>query len=164
MTLLDTIKAIEAVAGEQPNIGTIARNDVFTLNTIPDIRYGVFAWTQGQHSADLDGDLRRYAFTLFYVDRLTESAANREEVQSVGVETLVNILDQLADAGIYAEDGYTFTTFNQRFADECAGVFCSVTFDVAADAVCPVYYDGGLGDFNYDFNGDFYVRKTIKRI
>ena len=163
MTLLETIRQIERVAAGQPAVNMIVRNDIFRLNSFSDARYGVFAWTQGQHSGNPDEALQSFAFTFFYVDRLTEDKGNEVEIQSVGIDTLGNILRQLADSGMIVGDA-TFTTFNQRFADECAGVFCSVTFDVAADAVCPVEYEGGLGDFNYDFNGDFYVRKTIKRI
>ena len=136
MTLLQTVQAIEAAAMAQPSVAMIVPNDVFRLNATPDARYGVFAWTQRQHTADLEGDFTRFAFALFYVDRLTADRANELEIQSVGIQTLEAVLRELQDRGIFPEDGYTFDTFNQRFEDECAGVWCSVTFDVPVSPLC----------------------------
>ena len=49
MKLLDVIRIMEVAAGTQPAVNMIVRNDIFRLNTYADARYGVFAWTQGQH-------------------------------------------------------------------------------------------------------------------
>lgn len=135
MTLFQTIRGIEAVALSQPTIKTIVQNDVFRLNAIPNVKYGVFAWTQGQHTIGVD--LNTYAFTFFYVDRLTEDKGNEIEVQSVGVQTLGNILRTLEAQGVFPVTGWTAQTFNQRFLDECAGVFASVRFEVPAGDICP---------------------------
>lgn len=135
MNLYQTIQAIEATASRQPNIRTIVRNDVFRLNAVPDVRYGVFAWLQNEHTTDADSQLITWNFTFFYVDRLTEDKGNEVQIQSVGIETLENILQSLADRGIYP-DTYSFRTFNQRFADECAGVFCNVQLQTSKDNLC----------------------------
>ena len=164
MTLLDTIHAIEAVAASQPSVRTIVRNDVFKLNACPDVRYGAFAWTQGQHTGEAEGDLRTFAFSLFYVDRLTEGESNREEVQSEAVDVLGNIIAALAEYGVETDGPYSVTTFNQRFSDLCAGAFVTVAFTVPATLTCPVDYPGALGDFNNDFNPDFFIRRPTKRI
>lgn len=158
MTLLDTIRAIESAAARQPAVNTIVRSDVFKLNAVPDIRYGAFAWTQRQHRGAVENDWRHLSFALFYVDRLTSDQSNREEVQSVAVEVLTNIIAAMEEAGVEAESEYTVDTFNQRFADECAGAFAVVTFAVPATTLCPVDYFGPLGDFNEDFNADFLLR------
>ena len=157
MNLLQTIHAVEAVASNQPTIRTIVQNDVYRLNALPGVRYGVFAWLQGEHRTEPDASLMNYAFTFFYVDRLTFDKGNEVEVQSVGIETLENILLTLEKAGIVAGE-HTFRTFNERFADECAGVFCSVTLEVPKDGVCP--FDFGQ-DYNGDFNRDFSVNDDI---
>lgn len=145
MNLYQTIQAIEATASRQPNIRTIVRNDVFRLNAQPGVRYGVFAWLQNEHTTDADSQLITYNFTLFYVDRLTEDKGNEVQIQSVGIETLENILQSLADRGIYP-DTYSFRTFNQRFADECAGVFCNVLLQTSKDGLCgtPWQLDNGV--------------------
>lgn len=152
MTLIETVRLIERVAAGQPAVNMIVRNDIFRLNSFSDARYGVFAWTQGRHSGSVDGALQTFSFTFFYVDRLTEDKGNELEVQSVGIDTLGNVLHLLADAGVIVED-FTVTTFNQRFLDECAGAFCSVSLQVPADGPC----GEGFGDFNDDFNEDFLI-------
>ena len=83
MTLAETIKMIEVVASKQPSVNMIVRNDVFRLNEKADARYGVFAWTQGQHSTRVDGNSIDYAFNFFYIDRLKNDRSNQLEIQSV---------------------------------------------------------------------------------
>ena len=136
MTLVEVIKAIEYVAIRQPSINMIVRNDVFRINEKPDARYAIFAWTQGQHNTSVDSDYINYTFTFFYVDRLKNDRTNQIEVQSVGVQTLDNIIRALDEAGVYSELNYTFQVFNQRFLDECAGVFCNVTLSVPIASLC----------------------------
>lgn len=153
MTLVELIKTMEVVASHQPSVNMVVENDIFRLNAKSDARYGVFAFTQGQHTASVGSSLITYAFTLFYVDRLTNDRSNQIEIQSVGIQTLDNIIRRLDDIGISADTGYTFQVFNQRFLDECAGVFCNVSLTVPAGSLCPESF----GDFNYDFNDDFMI-------
>ena len=153
MTLLELIKTLEVVASHQPSIKMVVENDVFRLNNKADARYGVFAFVQGQHSTAIDSNTITYTFTLFYVDRLKNDRSNQIEIQSVGIQTLDNIIRQLDDLGIYSEMTYTFQVFNQRFLDECAGVFCNVNFSVPVGSVCPESFE----DFNDDFNDDFMI-------
>ena len=153
MTLVDVIKTIEYVASRQPSVNMIVENDVFRINGKPDCRYGIFAWTQGQHNANIDSSFINYTFTFFYVDRLKNDLSNQVEIQSVGIETLNNIIRALDEYDITSETSFTFQVFNQRFADECAGVFCNVTFSVPVDGICPEF----LADYNDDFNEDFLI-------
>lgn len=152
MTLKEAIKVIELVASQQPSVNMIVENDVFRLNAKPDARYGAFAWLQGQHSASVDSNTISLQFTFFYVDRLTGDKGNQIEVQSVGIQTLDNILRRLDDLGMWVSR-YTFQTFNQRFVDECAGVFTNVTIDIPISSVCPESF----ADFGKDFNEDFLI-------
>lgn len=153
MTLSQLIKTLEIVASNQPSIKMVVRNDIFRLNNKADARYGVFAWLQQQHTTSLDSSFITYAFTLFYVDRLRNDRSNQVEIQSVGIQTLDNIIRKLEELGIYSERTYTFQVFNQRFVDECAGVFCNVSFSVPVGSLCPE----GFADFNKDFNEDFLI-------
>ena len=151
MTLLEVIRTIEDAAARQPSVSMIVENDVFRLNSYADARYGVFAWVQGRHRVDsMTPDFIRYSFTFFYVDRLRNDIANQVEVQSVGMDTLRNVLAVLRDAGIEPETA-EFQTFNQRFADECAGVFCSVVLLTDTGSECAETGDGGLrGDDGWE--------------
>lgn len=151
MTLSNTIRFIEKLALMQPAIKTVVPNDIFRLNARPDVEYAVFGWTQGVHSITMDEPHATYAFTFFYIDRLTEDKGNELEIQSVGVQVLDNIIRMLEQAGAHVAAAYTFTTFNQRFVDECAGVFTQVSLQVPLNGVC----EEGYFDFNEDFNEDF---------
>ena len=149
MTLQQVIKAFEMVASQQPSVNMIVQNDIFRLNSKSDARYGVFGWTQGQHSSSADSSFFTYSFTFFYVDRLKNDVSNQIEVQSVGIQTLDNILRKLEDLDIFVSSSYSFQTFNQRFLDECAGVFCNVSLQVPVDSLC----SESFADFlNTDFN------------
>lgn len=135
MTLLETIRIMEQAAKAQPAVNSIVENDVYRLNACPQARYGVFSFTQGMHRGQEGDDALRYSFVLFYVDRLTEDRRNEIEVQSVGIQTLDNILLLLQDKGV-GTGSYTLQTFTQRFADECAGAYCTVTLEVSRDWTC----------------------------
>lgn len=134
MTLAEIIDLIKQTALSQPNVRQVVDNDVYTLNSIPDAKYGVFVWLQGQHRETFDG-IVTYTFTFFYVDRLTEDGGNQVEVQSVGLQTLGNIVRSLNESGLEAES-WNYTTFNQRFNDMCAGVFCNVELETTVDYTC----------------------------
>ena len=151
MTLSDTIRLMEWAAGFQPSVKSVVRNDIFRLNSLPDARYGVFGWTQGQHTTEAGANLYTYRFTLFYIDRLTADKGNETEVQSVGISTLDNVIRTIDDLGAVPSGDWQFTTFNQRFLDECAGVFCTVAFEVPVGSICAETF----ADFNEDFNEDF---------
>lgn len=161
MTLYEVIRRIEATAAKQPAVNMIVENDIFKLNACPDAKYGVFAWTQGAHTASTESDERRYSFSLFYVDMLTDNGDNQLQVQSVAVEVLDNVLRELAED--WGVDEWTIQPFNQRFTDVCAGAFASVVLSVPLGSVCSEDYEARLlGDFNIDFNNDFFVRKELK--
>lgn len=153
MTLLETIKAMEVIASHQPSIKMVVENDIFRLNAKADARYGVFAFVQREHSTSIDSNFITYAFTLFYVDRLKNDRSNQIEIQSVGIQTLDNIIRAMDEIGIYTETSYSFQVFNQRFTDECAGVFCNVNLSVPVGSACPETF----ADFNSDFNDDFMI-------
>ena len=139
MTLIQLIRLFEGVAKQQPSINMIVQQDVFRINSAPSLKYGVFAWTQGQHSGGING-MQTYSFSLFYVDRLKEDLSNQIEIQSVGCETISNILRILNDHDVEVGN-YTMQTFNQRFTDECAGVFCNVTLSVLPTIGCAETYE-----------------------
>lgn len=152
MTLIQVIKAFEAIASNQPSVNMIVQNDIFRLNACSNARYGVFGWTQGIHSTGADSNTISYQFTFFYVDRLTEDRSNQIEVQSVGIETLDNIIRDMDAKGLYVDSNYTMQTFNQRFLDECAGVFCNVSISVPAASLCSESFaDFARNDYKDDF-------------
>lgn len=155
MTLLQLIRIFERVALDQPAVKTVVENDVFRLNGLPNAKYGVFAWLQANHTGDPDSDMRTFNFTWFYVDRLRTDRCNEIEVQSVGIDTLQNILRTLANDFDVEYGPWTATTFNQRFTDECAGAFMQVQLTVPVDSICD---EENIGDFSSDFSDDFWTK------
>lgn len=137
MTLIELTKAVEGVAAMQPAVKMIVPEDIFRLSNEMSARYGVFAWTQSSHSVDIENGIAIYTLPLFYVDRLSEDKSNAVEIHSVGIDTLTNIVRGVIDSGdVWVDTALNFTTFSQRFADECAGVFAAVQFKTYQNSIC----------------------------
>jgi len=136
MTLRDTIIQLAQVAARQPSVQMIVENDVYKLNELQNVRYGVFAFTEGRHPVNLESSEDEYRLTLFYVDRLREDERNRIEIHSTGMQTLANILRTLQDAD-FVVPSYTVQPFDQRFKDNCSGVFAEVILSSLRSNVCP---------------------------
>ena len=125
MTLKELIEKIKTIARKQHNIGYVGEGDIYTLNSIPNIDYSVIFITQQNHS--ITADLSEYNINLFYVDRLMNDKSNRLDIQSHGITIINNIINQLASTiDVDVEYPVSFTTFTQRFSDECAGVFATI--------------------------------------
>lgn len=139
MTLYELTNKLLEIAKSKPNINYVGEGDIYELNQLPNINYSVFYITQGTHT--VEENTAQYTLNLFYVDRLTDTKDNRLIIQSNGIDAITNILNTLD----YTEDidliyPLSFTPFNQRFADDCAGVFCTVTINS----------DSNLGICNYE--------------
>ena len=135
MTLLETIRTLEAIALQQEGVAMIVENDVFKLNAIPNAKYAVFAYTQGEHQTTLDGDFSTFRFTLFYVDRLLSDKSNQTEIQSTGTQIMRNILTMMTELD-FIVDSMPVQPFTQRFVDECAGVYCNVNIGASNGCGC----------------------------
>lgn len=135
MTLEETIRTLEAVALQQQSVAMVIHNDIFKLNTIPNAKYAVFAYTQGEHLTSVSGDLATYRLTLFYVDRLLADKSNQTEIQSTGTQVLRNILTMMSELD-FQVDNMPIQPFTQQFVDECAGVYCTVSIGAANGCEC----------------------------
>lgn len=137
MTLKHLIDELLITASTEKNINFVGAGDIYDLNNIPDIDYSVFYITVG--TTQMYENYCVYTLNLFYVDRLVNEATdlNRLKIQSDGMLHLTNILNRLN----YTEDvtlsyPLQFTCFNQRFADDCAGVFCTVQITADNLGIC----------------------------
>ena len=135
MTLEETIRTLEAVALQQQSVAMVIHNDIFKLNTIPNAKYAVFAYTQGEHLTSVSGDLATYRLTLFNVDRLLADKSNQTQIQSTGTQVLRNILTMMSELD-FQVDNMPIQPFTQQFVDECAGVYCSVAIGAANGCEC----------------------------
>lgn len=142
MTLVEIYKKFSEIALEQPNIRTVILNDVYKLNEYSSIKYGVFAITQQQHYEE-EG-FRYYALNLFVVDRLLEHLSNDIDIQSSAIEVLHNIIRTFVEdveTDVEVEGNIQYQSFTQRFTDECAGVYASLTLRVPIDSLCGEEYE-----------------------
>lgn len=130
MTLSTIIGKLTDIAMRTPNVRSVIINDVYRENAFSGINYGVVAILQDEHS--VGKDIVTYNFTLVYVDRLTADKSNEVDVQSEGMLTLTNIINTLTAEldEVSIDDDVTFTAYNQRFADDCAGVYANVAISV----------------------------------
>ena len=139
MTLFEIINKLKNIAISKPNINFVGDGDVYTLNSLPNINYSVFFITQNDHL--IDSDTITYSLNLFYIDRISDSEDNTLNIQSDGMLQLTNIINTLVFSEDVDVDGeISFTPFIQRFADQCAGIYCNVRFIV----------DNNLGNCSYD--------------
>lgn len=138
MTLFEIINKLKDIAISKPNINYVGDGDVYTLNSLPNIDYSVFFVTQNDHS--IYQDTITYNLNLFYIDRISDSEDNVLNIQSDGMLQLTNIINALVFSEDVDVDGdINFVPFIQRFADQCAGVYCTVRFVV----------DNNLGTCSY---------------
>ena len=139
MTLFEIINKLKNIAISKPNVNYVGDGDVYTLNSLPNIDYSVFFITQNDHS--IYQDTITYSLNLFYIDRISDSEDNVLNIQSDGMLQLTNIINTLVFTEDVDVDGeISFVPFIQRFADQCAGVYCNVRFTV----------ENNLGTCNYD--------------
>ena len=127
MTLKHLIDELLITASAEKNINFVGAGDIYDLNNIPDINYSVFYITVG--TSQVYENYCTYTLNLFYVDRLVNEATdlNRLKIQSDGIMHLTNILNRFTNTeDVDVNFPVNFTCFNQRFADDCSGVFCTV--------------------------------------
>lgn len=137
MTLYEIVNSILDIAKKQPNINHTGEGDIYSLNSLPNIDYGVFYITQTNHTQS--ENVVTYKLVLYYIDRLLQDGSNRLQVQSQGILALNNIINIFNQITPEVEVDYEvdYTTFTHRFNDDCAGVFASVTITADNDlGVC----------------------------
>jgi len=137
MTYQEVVKALETIALSQHNIRYAGYGDLYRdLNSNPSLRYDVFYITPNQYT--LEGDFNRFSFNLFYISRLENiDGDNMLQIQSIGKELLDNIVRTFCEeyeSEVYG--GIYYQPFTQRFADECAGIYMTVTLEVPVDSIC----------------------------
>lgn len=133
MTLKTVIEKLREIALRTPNVRSVIINDIYRENAFEDVKYGAVAILQEDHY--VGENIVRYGITLVYIDRLLRDAGNEVDVQSEGMLALMNIINAFIGENDTATlDGEVeFTAFNQRFADDCAGVYARVNIEVESN-------------------------------
>lgn len=129
MTLYNIVEKLKNIAITKPNINYVGEGDIYDLNSLPNIDYGVFYITQSNHSQSQD--TTTYNLTLYYIDRIFQDKSNTLNVQSTGIQvltTIVNTFEYSTDVIVNYDMDYT--TFTHKFSDLCAGVYCNLSISV----------------------------------
>lgn len=134
MTLKQVFDRLNEIALKQPEINEIIKSgNVYDVNTLRNIKYGVFCAVQDVHSADIVNSTNTYNFFLYYIDRLSSDKDNKIEIQSTAVESLKNILRTFYQAEDVEYSNVTFTPFTDSFDGLCAGAYATVGIIVPDD-------------------------------
>lgn len=136
MTLAKIIDTFKMLALKHPNINSAYEGNIYDiLNANPSNKYASVVLTQQSHTTDATFD--HYGFVIFYVDRLVDDMEeNRVQIQSIGKSMLSNIITAFCNNFEAECNNITFQPFTQRFVDETAGVYCTITIDIVKDMFC----------------------------
>lgn len=140
MTLAKIIDTLKMIALKHPNVNSAYEGNIYDiLNAKPDNRYASVVITQQSHTTDEIYD--HYGFVIFYVDRLVDDMEeNRVQIQSIGKSMLGNIITAFCNEFEAECENISYQPFTQRFADETAGVYCTITIDTVKDVYCAERY------------------------
>lgn len=144
MTLYETISVLKKLALTQPNVRDAKDGSIYDImNANPSCQYSSVVITQNTHREVEMFD--RYGLTIFYVDRLVDNLeGNRLQIQSIGKEVLSNMINTFCTDFDVECDEISYTPFTEKFVDECAGVYCSITLEIPKDTTCAEYYEEGV--------------------
>lgn len=135
MTIKKLIDVIKKIALKKPNINYVGVGNVYDLNNKPDVDYSLIYLTY-QNSQVYENEVR-HNIVMFYIDRLTDSFDNRLDIQTDGIKEITNIVNTVVNLeDVEVNLPIQFTPFNQRFAEDCCGVFATITFLVDGDGNC----------------------------
>lgn len=140
MTLYAIIEKLKMLALKHPNVNSAYEGNIYDImNANPEQKYASVVLTQQSHTQDDTYD--HYGFNLFYVDRLVDDMEdNRVQIQSTGKSMLSNIIKAFCEEFDAECETINYQTFTERFADECAGVYCTITIDMVKDIYCTEKY------------------------
>ena len=140
MTLAKIIDTLKMIALKHPNVNSAYEGNIYDiLNAKTDNRYASVVITQQSHTTDEIYD--HYGFVIFYVDRLADDLEeNRVQIQSIGKSMLGNIITAFCNEFEAECNNISYQPFTQRFADETAGVYCTITIDTVKDVYCAERY------------------------
>ena len=140
MTLKNVVDIIKYVALQQPNIRQFAEGSVYNINENPSNKYCNVVLTQREHTETEQTFI--FNFIIFYVDRLVDNLdSNRLQVQSAGISALSNIFRTIEQEYDFEITNKTYTTYSEKFKDECAGAYANVRIEVYKEMVCPEFFD-----------------------
>ncbi len=90
--------------------------------------YPIAQFTPGVHR--LGNPLNTFTFTIFYIDKLLNDKSNTVDAQDAGFKFTADLLRYVQEVLDVELDFPEITAYTEKFADDCAGTFCTVSFRV----------------------------------
>ena len=135
------IEGLKSEALKEPNIRFAGSKDIYELNSLPDIDYGVFYITPNAHR--WYEDYVTFSLNLYYIDRWDETDEDQLIIHSDGMRKLMNIVNRFRDNNqfVWVNWNGTFNQFYQRFKDITAGVWLTMEFSIPVEMICGEEYE-----------------------
>lgn len=111
--------------------------DIYDYENTKSLKYINTNFTLQNISSGLESDTKTINGVLFCVDRLTDNGDNKLIAQSRCTDILQSIIIRLAEnySG-WSIENTVYEVFSTKFADLCAGCFCTFSLSVDEDIVC----------------------------
>lgn len=140
MTLYNVIDSIKILALKHPNVNSAEEGDIYIiLNANQEQKYAKIVLTQDTHTEDEVFD--NYNLNIFYVDRLfSDIETNRLDIQSTAKNVLSNIIRAFCEEFDAECNSINYHTFTERFIDECAGAYATITISIPKSINCVEKY------------------------
>lgn len=134
MNQVEIIKYIENIA-KNTNVKTITNGDVYNIWNSNEIKYS--AINTAIEDIIVHEDYTEYNFILYYGDRLLNDDSNFDFIQIDGIRNLNYIINKLKEVDyIDVVTPYTFTPFQQKFADYLGGIYVRFTVQTSLELNC----------------------------
>lgn len=134
LTLCDLIHEMKGLALESKVLHDVKIGSVYQLSNDANAKFPTLIISQRPHIQS-DDDFIEYRFWLFYVERNLDNDSNQLVNQSYAIQWLQNYLIKLEESVggiVQVRSNKIFTTFSERFAQQCSGAYveCSVVVPV----------------------------------
>ena len=137
MNLYRIINDIKSTCMSHRDVQGFNYGDIYDYENTKSLKYINTNFTLQNISSGLDSDTKTINGVLFCVDRLTDNGDNKLIAQSRCTDILQNIMIRLTEnySG-WSLENVVYEVFSTKFADLCAGCFCTFSMSVDEDSVC----------------------------
>lgn len=134
MNYYNFIKTIKTVTSNNSLVNEFGEGDIYEHLNSGEHKYPcVFLTVQ---TVVPNNDMLTINGTLFYVDRMLTNNVNKNEIISNGITILSQIFQKLLEDTVVMDRVSSYTPFDEKFADICAGVFASFSATIPNDIIC----------------------------
>lgn len=137
MNLYKIINDIKSTCMSHRDVQDFHYGDIYDYENTKSLKYINTNFTLQTISGGLDSDTKTINGVLFCVDRLTDNGDNKLIAQSRCTDILQSIIIRLTEnySG-WSIENTVYEVFSTKFADLCAGCFCTFSLSVDEDSVC----------------------------